>query len=278
MKKFFIRVTEIGKAKIAASQAGGAAVSLTHVAVGDGKGNPVLPPSGKETELVREVHRGAIHTLAVSRDDPTCYEVQLTIPPTKGGFSIRELAVIDGQGSVFAYGNFPETYKPTEEEGAVRDMNLRAYFKITDLAEIQLVVDTNLVGATQEWVLNTITPAHLFPGGVENQVLTKSSNLDGHAEWKHPTDAFNIVIDTVSEQQTATEGQRQFILASTSTMGLAVYVNGIRRTDITVLDSITLRLAEGLSAGDSVYFVQNEPNEKWRWHRKMKFISFFVGQ
>jgi phage-related tail fiber protein len=53
MSAYLMKLTATGAAKVAAEQAGGPVVGLTHIALGDGNGNPVGLPSGTETALLR---------------------------------------------------------------------------------------------------------------------------------------------------------------------------------------------------------------------------------
>lgn len=119
---FFMKLTAAGAAKVAAAQSGGPAVSLTHIALGDGNGNPVAEPTGSETALVREVYRDQISALYTNPNDNTLFMVEGLVPSNVGGFSVREVGIFDAENQLFAYGNFPETYKPVAAEGSTRDM------------------------------------------------------------------------------------------------------------------------------------------------------------
>mgnify|MGYP001551036656 CR=1 FL=1 len=275
---YFMKLTDAGAAAIAAEQAGGAAVTLSEMAVGDGNGNPVGQPTGSETALVREVFRAGISSLYVNPGDGTIVQAELIIPPASGGFAVREVGVFMGDGTLFAYGNFPDTYKPTAAEGSTRDMVVIAAIKVGTAESVELVIDTSIVGATRQWVLNTITPGYLFPGGTTNQVLAKASNADGDTVWKDPTAAVNIVVDAIRELQTSAEGQTTFTLNTVTTDGVAVYIEGVRIFDFTVVDQVTIQLASGYSAGTEVAFVQNEPNEPLKLRRFVRWHTYFTGQ
>jgi phage-related tail fiber protein len=276
---FYLKVTAIGLAKIAAAQATpGAHVNLTQMALGDGNGNPVTAPVGTETALVREVYRSAINSLYINPSDSTIMMAELLVPSATGGFSIREIGVFDDTNALIAYGNFPETYKPIGTEGATRDMIVQAAVKVGTSSVVQLVIDTSIVGATRPWVIATITAAFLIPGGTTGQVLTKASNASGDVVWTNPTAALNIVVNAIKEIQTATASQNIFTLAVCTTTGVAVYVEGSREFDFTVLNSTQVQLVAGLPAGTRVMFVQNEPNEPINLRRLISGRGYFMGQ
>lgn len=275
---FFMKLTNAGAAAIAAEQAGGAAVTLSQMAVGDGNGNPVATPTGAETALVREVFRAGMSSLTVDPVDTTIVRAEMIIPPASGGFAVREVGVFTGNGTLFAYGNFPDTYKPTAAEGSTRDMVVVSAIKVGTASSVELVIDASIVGATRQWVLNTITAGFLLPGGTTGQVLAKVSNADGDTVWIDPTASVNIVVDAIRELQTAADGQTTFTLATVTTDGVAVYVEGVRIFDFTVVNQVTVQLSAAYPAGTQIAFVQNEPNEPLKLRRLIRFHTYFTGQ
>lgn len=274
---FVIKLTEIGLEKQAAAETGGPAFSWTHIAVGDGNGNPVTPSEGM-TALVREVHRTQINAMYTNPSDPTILMVEMVLPSDIGGWAIREVGIFDAEGDMIAVGNFPDTYKPIASEGSAREMVLHCAVKVGNASVVQLVIDTSIVLATRPWVISYVTAATVVPGGTTGQVLAKKSNADGDTEWKSITDTFNIAIDVVKEIQTAASGQTVFTLAVCTTEGVAVYVEGVREFDFTVLNETQLQLAGSLTAGTRVMFVQNEPNEPLKLRRLVVGRAYFMGQ
>lgn len=274
---FVIKLTEIGLEKQAAAETGGPAFSWTHIAVGDGNGNPVTPSEGM-TALVREVHRTQINAMYTNPSDPTILMVEMVLPSDIGGWAIREVGIFDAEGDMIAVGNFPDTYKPIASEGSAREMVLHCAVKVGNASVVQLVIDTSIVLATRPWVISYVTAATVVPGGTTGQVLAKKSNADGDTEWKSITDTFNIAIDVVKESQTAIAGQTVFTLAVCTTDGVAVYVEGSREFDFTVLNTTQIQLAGALPAGTRVFFVQNEPNEPLKLRRLVTGRAYFMGQ
>lgn len=151
---YAMKLTIAGAAKIAAAQAGGTAVTLIDFAVGDGGGNAVAAPIGTEVDLVNEVWRGDIDSLAVKPGSPTIVIAEANIPSVVGGWAIREIAIFDDDGDLFAYGNFPTTYKALAAEGSSREMIFRAELAVGAAANIQLVIDPSLVLASRAWCLS----------------------------------------------------------------------------------------------------------------------------
>ena len=261
MAEFRTIHTTLGLAAMAAAEATGTPVNLTHMAVGDGNGNPVAPVES-QTNLVRELFRAPVNRVFQSPTQPNRFTAELVIPATAGGFVLREVGVFDSGGSLFAVGNLPDTYKPVSSEGAYADTVVRLDFMVVNTSVITLMVDPNVAVATQQWISNNITAATLIPGGTTGQVLAKDSNADGDYIWKDPTDA-NVVVDTVEEQQTLAAAQTVVTLAITNTYGLSVYIEGVRlRNDQwtpDALDKTKLTLAASYPAGTKLTAVQNEP-------------------
>jgi phage-related tail fiber protein len=253
--------TTLGLAAMAAAEATGTPVTLTEMAVGDGNGNAVTPTEGM-TNLVREMFRASINRVFQSPTDPNRFTAELVIPATAGGFVLREVGVFDADGSLFAVGNLPDTYKPMASEGAFADTVVRLEFMVTNASVVTLQIDPSVAVATQQWISNHVTAAFMIPGGTTHQILRKKSNADGDTEWADPTDA-NVVVDTVEEQQTLAAAQTAVTLTATTTYGLSLYIEGVRlRNDQWTphpTDETKLTLAASYPAGTKLTAVQNEP-------------------
>lgn len=261
---FYMKLTAAGAAKVAAAQSGGPSVNLTHMAVGDGAGNPVSQPTGTETALVREVYRDQIAALYVNPNDSTMFMAEMTITSAVGGWAVREVGLVDSDGQLFAYGNFPETYKPLAAEGSTRDMVIVAAVKVANSNVVNLVVDTNIVLASRQWVTSTVTGAYLIPGGLTNQLLAKASNADGDFKWVDITEGVEVLVNIIQEVQSLAANQTVVNFSTVNTSGLAVYIEGVRliqNTDFTATGLAQITLTSSYPAGTVLHAYQNDPLE-----------------
>lgn len=257
--------TTHGLTRLTQAESTGIAINLTHMAVGDGNGVPV-EPGESQTTLVRERYRAAVNRVYQDPVTPNKFSAELIIPATEGGFVLREVGVFDDAGSLFVVGNLPETYKPTDSEGAFSDTVVRVDFMVANPESVTIIADPNVVVVTQQWIINNVTAATLIPGGTVGQLLGKASNADGDYEWQDP-DAINVTVDTVAEKQLLAAGQTVVDLSVTTTYGLAVYIDGLRIDIGTGADewqphaTISTRLTLGKSypAGTRITLVNNEP-------------------
>lgn len=251
--------TAIGLAAIAQAEASGVPINLTHMAVGDGNGNPVSP-SEAQTSLAREMFRATVNRVFQDPATPTRFTAELVIPAAVGGFVLREVGIFTAAGALFAVGNLPDTYKPQASEGAYADTVVRMEFLVTNASVVTIQIDPNVAVATQAWIINNVTPCSLFPGGTTGQVLRKKTNGCGDTEWANPTDV-NVVVNMVPEHQTLAAGQTTVTLSTVTTNGLAVYIEGVRlREDQwTAVSATQLTLGTSYPAGTKFTGVQNEP-------------------
>jgi phage-related tail fiber protein len=255
--------TNYGLQRMAQAEASGVPINLTAMAVGDGGGNPTTP-SETQTNLVREI-AGTRHAPNRVYQDPTnplLFTAELIVPASLGGFVIREVGVFDETGALFAVANVPNTYKPSDTEGAYADTVIRMQFLVSNASVVTLQVDPNVAVATQSWITNTITLPYLLKGGTTGQYLSKKSNADGDVQWVDPTTA-NVIVSTVEEVQTLAAGQAAVTLTTCTTIGLAAYIEGVRlRPDQWTphpTDKSKLTLAQSYPDGTKVDFVQNDP-------------------
>ncbi|UNY40524.1 tail fiber protein [Pararheinheimera phage vB_PsoM_KLER1-1] len=254
---YYTTLTNVALTKISAALAAGTTLTMSEMAVGDGNGADTNPTPA-DAGLVNEVYRSAVNQLGVNGDGYLVAE--MVIPTDVGGFSVREIALFDSDGDLFAIGKMPRIDKPLITENALGELVLRMTIAIDHASTINLTIDTALVTATQQWVEFNFNPAALFPGGTTNQVLRKASNVSGDTEWADPTQV-NVAVDTIEEDQTLAAAQTVVTFTIVNTTGLAIYIDGIRlpRSAWTVNTATQITLATSYPDGSSLTAVQNEP-------------------
>lgn len=261
--------TTYGLQRMAAAEAMGQAINLVEMAVGDGNGNPIdIDNQVDATGLVRERFRAAINRVYADPERDNRYFAELIIPSSVGGFTLREIAIFDDQGGLFAVGNLPETYKPSDSEGAFADAVVRFEFLVTNASVVTLQADPYVAVATQMWIINNVTMAALLPGGTTGQIAKKGSNADGDIIWGDPDD-IDVTVNTIDEEQVLAADQVLVDLAVVTTRGLAVYVDGLRLYEGEGADrwqkapepnSVTrIVLGKSYSDGARLIAAQNEP-------------------
>ncbi|EPJ4165314.1 phage tail protein [Citrobacter freundii] len=206
MPKFKTVITTVGAAKIAAVLAGTSTIVLdsnARMAVGDGNGT--LPtPDPSQTSLVKEVYRAALNTASIDASNPKNIIAELIIPPDKGGFWMREMALYDAAGTLLAVGNMAETYKPSLSEGAGRKQVIRMVIAVSDVTAVTITMDSSTVMATQDYVdskLSDHEKSRKHPDATltEKGFTQLSSETDSASEAKAATPkAVKTVMDVVT--------------------------------------------------------------------------------
>lgn len=158
MSIYFTLLTEVGQAKLANALATNTTLEITHVAVGDGNGAPVVVTE-QVAALVNEVYRGQINTLSIDPNNANWLIAEMVIPAANGGWTVREVGLFDADGDLIAYGNFPNSYKPLLAEGSAKELVVRMYLETSATAAIELKIDPTVVLATRAWVLSQIDTA-----------------------------------------------------------------------------------------------------------------------
>lgn len=274
MPAYYCLLTLTGQAKIAAAIAAGTQVNATQIAVGDGNGNSTTPVD-TQTALVREVYRTNVSSISVNPADNTQVIFEAVIAANIGGWTARELGLYDNTGALLAVANIGAVYKPNASEGSAREMVVRIYASVSQISAINLVVDPSFYIATRSWVQANYSLAALIPGGTTGQILRKKSNASGDTEWANPFSAQNITVNVVEENQTLASGQTVVTLATATTAGLAVYVEGVRlrSAQYTINTNTQFTLAQSYPAGSRLIAVQNDPAAALDYLRRTNNLS-----
>lgn len=148
--------TDAGQAKIANAIALGIPLKITHMAVGDGNGQPVTP-NAAQTSLVREKRRAPLNTLFQDPLNQSQLVAEQIIPEDVGDWWIREVGIFSEDGTLIAIANTPDTYKPLLSSGAGRTQVIRMVLIISDTSAVELKVDPAVVLATRKYVDDLMT-------------------------------------------------------------------------------------------------------------------------
>ncbi|MEA9415962.1 phage tail protein [Aeromonas caviae] len=148
---YFAIPTDAGQAKIANAIALGVPLKITHMAVGDGNGQPVTP-NAAQTALVREKRRAPINTLFQDPTNQSQLVAEQIIPENVGDWWIREAGIFSEDGTLIAVANTPDTYKPLLSSGAGRTQVIRIVLIVSDTSAVELKIDPAVVLATRKYV------------------------------------------------------------------------------------------------------------------------------
>lgn len=143
-------LTTQGAAKKTNCDALGVPWQLTHMRIGDANGADPVPAPG-QTQLINQVYRAQLNQLYVSPADPNVLVAELVLPPTVGGWWIRELALEDVDGVFSAVANCAPSYKPLLAQNNGRNQVVRMHIITDGTANIQLKIDPSVVLATRAY-------------------------------------------------------------------------------------------------------------------------------
>lgn len=155
---YFAIPTDAGQAKIANAIALGIPLKITHMAVGDGNGQPVTP-NAAQTALIRENRRAPLNTLFQDPLNQAQLVAEQIIPEDVGNWWIREIGLFSEDGTLIAVANCPDTYKPLLSSGAGRTQVIRIVLIVSDTSAVELKIDPSVVLATRKYV-DDVMAAH----------------------------------------------------------------------------------------------------------------------
>ncbi|AAS95580.1 phage tail-collar fiber domain-containing protein [Nitratidesulfovibrio vulgaris] len=196
--------TAKGLEKLARHAAGGTALMLRELALGDGGGSPAPAPAPSWTALTRQVWRGMVNGVQTSPDNASQVQVDAVIPLNIGGFFIREWGLYDAEGDMVAVGAHAEFYKPVISSGASAEIVERILLPIANAGAITLTIASQAV-ATQQFVQAQVKAHDESPTAHGDMVRRLEEHTHPHAT----EDAAGLVERaTDAEAQAGTDGER----------------------------------------------------------------------
>ncbi|HBE8924282.1 TPA: phage tail protein [Clostridioides difficile] len=148
-EQFYTILTNIGKAKIANAGMLGKPVVLEKIQAGDGGGN-YYNPTEDQAALKNKVWEGNINAFDNDENNPNWIIATACIPGSIGGFTVREMGLIDNEGDMIAICKSPETYKPKVGNGAMKDLYLKFIIEVSNVEKVTLVVDPTAIFLTKK--------------------------------------------------------------------------------------------------------------------------------
>lgn len=150
-ERFYSIIPNTGLAKIQEALANGTKLDLKYIAVGDSNGS-YYEPSLEQTALRHERYRTPI-------TEVSSLTAKALIPASVGGFYMREFGIFDSDNTLLLVGKQPETYKPVETQGSVKELWIKVVIAAINQDVVQINIDPTIQMASVAWV-HSIFDAH----------------------------------------------------------------------------------------------------------------------
>lgn len=164
-RRYKTLVTDKGNAKIALAVLHGEKINVTTAVVGDG-GGAYYSPTPDMTVLKHEVWRGDIANKEINAASANMVDVKIVLDGSVGGFTVREIGLLDADGDLIAICNTPDTEKAVILDGIAATLTLIMHVVFTNVDAVEFRVDPsvdNISAAEMEAAIekhNTDPDAH----------------------------------------------------------------------------------------------------------------------
>ena len=147
--KYGTVINAIGSAKIADCILNGKKINITAAAVGDG-GGAYYKPTREQVALKNECWRGEIAYARINEANPNMIDVKFIVPADVGGFTIREVALIDADGDTVAIGNTPDAEKIAVTDGVSFPITMVMHILVDDASVVSFSINPDLDTVSRE--------------------------------------------------------------------------------------------------------------------------------
>ena len=191
--EYFAILTNKGTEKMAAYLQSGKKIEIAFVVVGDGNGQIPMPDPAR-TALVNEVWRGLAQTV-LDQANKNVIKATSVIPTDVGGWNVREIGLIDGEGELFAIANAPGYPKISIADGINNDMQVGMRVAVSNRDGIVVTVDGTVIIATMQDIKDHDKDKKSHDGHFEDMKLHVST--DDRENWNNP-----LLVATVNLSKT----------------------------------------------------------------------------
>ena len=154
-QKYYALVTDKGLTKLRAAAQGVGALTLSHMAFGDGNGSETAPGTSA-TALVGERYRTSLSDKRPHPSNPSILYVEAIIPPGIGGWTLREAGIYDSDGDLIVIAKTPSMDVALLSEGASTEGLVRLPLVFESAQDVEFLIDPTVLLATQAWVIERI--------------------------------------------------------------------------------------------------------------------------
>ena len=169
-------VTALGAEKITACMADGAKLQLTTAVAGDGNGG-YYHPTAEQTALKRECWRGSIAYAEQNAGTPNMLDVKIVLGDDASGFVVRELGLLDADGTLIAVCNTPDTEKALLSGGVTGKLTAIMHILLADASVVECTIAGAMEPASLEDVRQAIAAIDLTHFQVKTDELDAGSSF-----------------------------------------------------------------------------------------------------
>ncbi|MGP1567995.1 MAG: phage tail protein, partial [Peptoanaerobacter stomatis] len=199
---FYTILTNTGKAKIANATLLNTKVNFSKIVVGDGNGNYYNPTENQST-LVHQVWEGSVGNIKIDEQNSNWVIVESIIPSDVGGFMIREVGLLDNEGDLLVIAKYPETYKPTANDGTVKDLIVRLILEVANTQTVTLKIDPSVVLATKK---DLIDLGNAKANSIHEHLKSDITDFEhNHNDLYHTKEDANLLYATLSHRHNINE-------------------------------------------------------------------------
>ncbi|MGN2347315.1 phage tail protein, partial [Clostridium cagae] len=176
-EKFYSILTNIGKAKVANSIGLGTKINFAKMKIGDGGGS-YYEPTESQTDLKNVVWEGNINHVTVDEKNPNWIHIEVMIPSTVGGFTIREYGAFDDENNLIGICKCAETYKPVIADGSTKELLLDLILCVVNTDTVELKIDPTIIFAKKGEVEQLRTDIEAQVKDIANNKASKTELED----------------------------------------------------------------------------------------------------
>ena len=152
MSTYWSTLTDFGTSSVTTAIANNSKINIAKVVLGDGVLTDVATEKSRTAIKNKVWETTTAPSVTVNPNDANQIMVETTIPSSAGGWTVREVGLLDSNNKLIAIAKVADFDKPTSSQGQSTEYAIKMIVAVSNTSAVTLTVDASVITATQDFV------------------------------------------------------------------------------------------------------------------------------
>lgn len=152
MSNYWSTLTDFGASAVTTAIANNSKVNIAKVVLGDGVLTDVATDKSRTAIKNKVWESTTAPSVTINPDNNQQILVECSVPSNVGGWTVREVGLLDNNAKLIAIAKVADFEKPTVSQGQSTEYTIKLIVTVSNTSVVSLTVDASVVTASQQFV------------------------------------------------------------------------------------------------------------------------------